>query len=87
MFEKLLAMLEEIKKDADWTLTGDRLLLTINDFEGFDDDGSELAREYVNPEGVEKVLDYLEDKCDEFDEYSYKFDNYIIEIHYTSEEI
>jgi len=38
--------------------------VTFEDFEGFDDDWSEIEREYDNPELIESILDFIEEKND-----------------------
>ena len=37
--------------------------LTLEDFEGFDDDWNEVEREYDNEEAVDALLEWLEDNC------------------------
>ena len=37
--------------------------LTLEDFEGFDDDWNEVEREYENEEAVDALLDWLEAHC------------------------
>ena len=37
--------------------------LTLEDFEGFDDDWNEVEREYVNEEAVDALLKWLEANC------------------------
>ena len=38
-------------------------VLTLEDFEGFDDDWNEVEREYVNEEAVDALLKWLEANC------------------------
>ena len=40
-------------------------VLTLEDFEGFDDDWNEVEREYVNEEAVDALLEWLEVNCTE----------------------
>ena len=40
-------------------------VLTLEDFDGFDDDWNEVEREYVNEEAVDALLEWLEANCTE----------------------
>ena len=45
--------------------------LTLEDFEGFDDDWNEIEREYENEEAVDALLDWLEAHCTRRDDNLY----------------
>ena len=88
--EIITAQLDRISEDSWYDVDDNRVNLTINDFEGFDDDWSEIARELVNAAAVEEVLDWLEENSDsadgDFYEY-YHFGNIVVEVGYTSFDI
>lgn len=96
--EMILAQLDRIADDSWYCITNDswygvsgtRIDLTINDFEEFDEDWSEIEREFVNSDAVEEVLEWLEEKADfvESDHYSYyHFGEIMVEVGYTSFDI
>ena len=88
--ETITAQFDRISADSWYDVDDDRIYLTINDFEGFDDDWSEIARELVDAAVVEEVLDWLEENADSADgdlyEY-YHFGDIVVEVGYTSFDI
>ena len=56
--EIITAQLDRISEDSWYDVDDNRINLTINDFEGFDDDWSEIDREFVDAKAVEEVLDW-----------------------------
>lgn len=90
MFEELMMMVEACEADVDYDVDGSDVSLTFDDFEGFDDDWSEVMRDYVNPAAVEALEDWLDDNClsCEGDLYIvYHFDGFDVEVGYTSFDI
>ena len=90
MFEELKMMIEACEYDVYCDIDGSNVYLTFDDFEGFDDDWSEVMRDYVNPEAVEALEDWLDDHClsCEGDLYIvYHFDGFDVEVGYTSFDI
>ena len=88
--EKILAQLDRISADASYEITGSRIDLTIDDFEGFDDNWSEIFRDFVDEKAVDEVLEWLEKNADyvEDDYYCcYHFGDIIVEVGYTSYDI
>ena len=85
--ETITAQLNRISADSYYDIVDDRIYLTINDFEGFDDDWSEIARELVDAAAVEEVLDWLKENAVSADgdlyEY-YHFGDIVVEVGYTS---
>lgn len=88
--EQIIERLETIKADADYKVNGTDIDLTINDFEGFDEDWGEVDREFNDLEAVEDVLDWLEENADkvegDFYQYYY-FGEIIVCVGYTSFDI
>lgn len=88
--EIITAQLDRISEDSWYDVDDNRINLTINDFEGFDDDWSEIDRELVDAKAVEEVLDWLKENADssegDFYEY-YHFGDIVVEVGYTSFDI
>ena len=88
--ETITTQLDRISADSYYDIVDDCIYLTINDFEGFDDDWSEIARELVDASAVGEVLDWLEENADSADgdlyEY-YHFGDIVVEVGYTSFDI
>lgn len=61
MFNEFMKMVDACGVDAtlEWHSDG-TYVLTLEDFEGFDDDWNEVEREYVNEEAVDALLKWLE---------------------------
>lgn len=50
--------------------------ITFEDFEGFEDDWNEIEREYDNPELVESIINFIEEKNDwNFNDWYYFFED------------
>ena len=73
--EQIIEKLETIKTDAYYYVDDDdnEIRLTIDDFEGFDEDWSEVERELENHKAVEEVLEWLEENADEVEGYYYEY--------------
>jgi len=63
--------------------------VTLNDFEGFDEDWEEIMREYEDPEMVEALYELLDEAEQDSDGWTciYRFPDFSVELHYTSEDI
>ena len=90
--EQIIEKLETIKTDAYYYVDDDdnEIRLTIDDFEGFDEDWSEVERELENHKAVEEVLEWLEENADYVDGdfyRSYYFGEIVVEVGYTSFDI
>lgn len=88
--EIIIAKLEEISEDSWYEVTGNHIDLTIDDFEGFDEDWSEKDREFVDPKAVDEVLEWLEDNADYIDDdfyHYYHFGDIVVELGYSSFDI
>ena len=60
MKDTILKMLDDLKDDAIFYIYKDVIHVDIDDFVGFDDDYNEIFRDYTDPDGVDKFLDYLD---------------------------
>ena len=88
MMEMVIAMLEGLGCDVDYSITDGDLYVTLNDFEGFDDDWSEVMREYDHPDEVEAFESFLEQFAHEGDLYViYHLEGFDLELGYTSFDI
>ena len=86
----ITAQLDRISADSWYTAADNYIGLTIDDFEGFDEHWSEVAREFVDADAVEEVLEWLEENADcvdgDFGRY-YHFGEIVVEVDYTSFDI
>lgn len=90
MFDTLMALINACENDVDFFEKDKIIHLTIDDFEGFDDNWNEVMRDYNNPNAVNALLDWLDINCafkvDKF--YTiYSFDGFAVELGYTSFDI
>lgn len=88
--EMITAQLDRISADSWYDVHDNHIDLTINDFDGFDDDWSEVAGEFVDEDAIDEVLEWLEENADfsEGDLYEYYyFGEIIVEVGYTSFDI
>lgn len=63
------------------------LCITVEDFEGFNDDWEEIDREFDDLEAVESFLDMLEEECisKDGDFYTYyEFEGFTVQLGYGS---
>jgi hypothetical protein len=85
-FHEVLDSLAEVG-DVAVCQCGDYTDLTFEDFEGFDDDWSEVFRDYAEPELVEELEDFL-DEVAEGDFYQrFEFDGVTYQVGYASFDI
>ena len=88
--EIITAQLDRISADSWYTAADNYIGLTIDDFEGFDEHWSEVAREFVDADAVEEVLEWLKENADcvdgDFYRY-YHFGEIVVEADYTSFDI
>lgn len=62
-FFELIKALEKVN-DIIVRTKGNEMDITINDFDGFDDNWHELDREFVEPEMVDELEEFLDEVCD-----------------------
>lgn len=93
MLEMIVEMMEQVMAHGDGHLTVDEngdMEFMVYDFEGFDDDWSEVDHEFADRELVDRVLDLLEQEADEVegDYYMYyHFGDVVVELSYSSFDI
>ena len=61
--EMVIAMLKDLGNDVDFYDDNNNIDVTINDFEGFDENWAEIIRDLDNAEGIDKFIEMLEDEC------------------------
>ena len=94
MMEKIIAMLEKMGGDVDYRVREcddelPELVITVDDFESFDDDWSEVMRDY-DEEAVDALIEWLEEHCisAEGDFYAYyHFEGFDVQLGYASFDI
>lgn len=91
MMETIIKMLEAMNEDVDYMVLseGTMLHVTINDFEGFDENWSEIMRDY-DEEAVDGLIEWLEEHCvsTDGDLYSYyEFEGFTVQLGYSSYDI
>ena len=89
--EMMVVAVKALGTDASfWERSDGTLDVTLEDFEGFDDDWSEVDREYDDEEAVDAFLEMLERECvsQEGDFYvTYHFEGFNVELGYASFDI
>ena len=88
--KNITTQLDRISADSWYKVNDNYINLTIDDFEGFDEDWCEIDREFVNADAVEEVLVWLEENADCVDGdfyYYYHFGEIVVEVGYTSFDI
>lgn len=89
--EMMIAAIEALGADASLYEYSDGMLdVTLQDFEGFDDDWSEVDREFDDEEAVDAFLEMLEAEClsHEGDFYViYHFEGFDVQLGYASFDI
>ena len=86
----ITTQLDRISEDSWYYVTDNRIDLTIDDFGGFDEDWSEVDREFVDANAVEGILEWLEENADYIDGnfyHYYHFGDITVEVGYTSFDI
>lgn len=91
MFNEFIQMVDACGVDAILERYSDgAYALTLEDFDGFDDDWNEVEREYENEEAVDALLDWLEANCTERDDnlyIHYVFPDFQLTLGYASFDI
>ena len=90
MFDTLMTLINACENDV-YFFKEDRMIdLTINDFEGFDNNWNEIMRDYDNPNAVDALLDWLNANCvSKVNELyiTYSFDGFAVKVGYASFDI
>lgn len=74
--EILEKMLKELEERDDIIVDRPELYsinITIQDFDGFDEEGAEIEREYNEPEKVENLINWLKDNADSTEKIYYEY--------------
>lgn len=82
--------LDTLGNDVCYDVYDDKLEITLNDFEGFDDDWEEVMREFDNPEAVDAMIEWLRVNANKvIDDFytEFHFDNFVVEVGYASFDI
>lgn len=89
--EQLIKRLEALGEDVSYyTFSNGEISITINDFEGFDEDWDEIYRDLNHPEEIAALLEDLESECShaEGNFYTtYFFDGFQVCVGYSSYDI
>ena len=88
--EIITTQLDRISADSWYEITDNRIDLTIDDFEGFDENWDEVDREFVDEDAVEEVLKWLKENADYVDDNLYRdyhFGDIVVEVGWTSFDI
>lgn len=85
--ETITAQLDRISADSYYDVNDNHIDLTINDFEGFDDNWCEVYREFVDAKAIEEVFEWLEENADCVDDDFYHFGEIVVEVDYISFDI
>lgn len=86
MLEVVVNMLKELGEDVSYMMVREELHVTIEDFDGFDEDWSEIDREY-DEEAVEGFVEWLEAQAQEVDGDYYKYyylEDVVVRVGYAS---
>lgn len=91
-YEQVLSMANALGNDAIvFTYTSkDEISVDFNDFEGFDDDWSEIMRDYDDADAVEAFEEMLREKALKIDDgfyTTYHFNGFVVKVGYTSYDI
>ena len=83
----ITVQLDRISADSWYKVINNYIDLTIDDFDGFDEDGHEISREFVDADVVEEVLEWLEENADCVEEadfyHCYLFGNTVVKVSWT----
>ena len=88
--ETIIAQLDRISADSWYDVKDNRIDLTIDNFEGFDENWCEVYREFVDEDAVNEVLGWLEENADCVDDNFYRYYHFgeiVVEVGYTSFDI
>ena len=83
--ELITNQLDRISADSWYDVTDNHIDLTINDFDGFDEDWNEIDREFVDEDLVDEVLEWLEKNADYVDRdfyHYYYFGEIVVEVEF-----
>ena len=89
--EMMVEVLEGLGADVSYKVTKEGFRVVIEDFEGFDENWSELDREYEDPEAVDCFEEMIETESMYYtdDDYYplYHFEGFTLQLSYASADI
>lgn len=88
-YEEVITLLETLGDEVSVFAHNGMIHVTVEDFEGFDDDWCEVMRDY-DIDAVDEVLEALEAHCAEVvDDYytDYRFEGFSVRVGYASYDI
>ena len=86
----MIDTLNNLGADVTYWESKNIIYVTINDFDGFDEEWNELDRDYDNEEAVNAFLEMLDRECVSHEgDFSmiYHFENFTVQVDYASWEI
>lgn len=89
MLELVLKKLEKLGENVEYKVKGSEIKVMVLDFEDYNDDWTEIYRDY-DDDAVEEFEEWLEENCVscQCDYYQYyEFDGFNVEIGYSSMDI
>lgn len=89
-YEQVLKMAEALEDDARVYDFEDCICVDFNDFKGFDDDWSEIMRDYDDADAVKAFEEMLKAEAEEINEdfyTTYCFKGFFVKVGYTSYDI
>lgn len=89
MEEMMVKMLVALQagEDVRYSHRGDVYYVTVEDFEGFDDDWCEIYRDYSDAALVDEFECWLEEQASSEEDYCYHFDGFSVQLSYSSWDI
>ena len=90
MFNTVMTMIRNCKNDVDFEIEQNTIYLTVDDFEGFDENWNEIMRDYDHPEEVNILLDWLNKNCISKTKnlyVNYSFNGFAVQLGFTSFDI
>lgn len=87
-FEEMIALIEAMGCDANYVIEDGCIFVDIHDFEGFDDDWSEVMRKYEHPKAVEAFEEAIESGVrKDWEDEEVWFDGFCVSVYYDSYDI
>ena len=86
----IIEKINNLGADASYSEYNNCVEICLNDFVGFDEDWSEISRDYDNPSAVAELLEFLSNNAKEVKEefYTfYNFDDFNVVVGYASFDI
>ena len=88
--DTIIAQLDAVAQDVTYWVGEGTIFVTIEDFEGFDENWSEIDRELVDADAVDAMLDWLQTHADSYTDDYYlvcQFGEWEVSVGYSSFDI